>query len=132
MKLSSLFEALRRNALPDGDHVLGGGMPIAAQRLAVLTGSLVILPEAVLPFLNEITSSEISYQPLFEDSDYVKVETGNAAGRLLVNKVTQLFSQGKINVLIGTTALLGKAGMLLLSTVWYSLALLEVLYPPTK
>lgn len=108
--VSSLFEELRRRALPDGDYVRHLGNPVAPGRLAVLTGSLVILPKAVLPHLAEMLAVEnpIQYRSLFEGSDYVRLYIGEAIGKLVVNRVTQLFTEGRVNVIIGTTALLGE------------------------
>ena len=96
-----IFETLRRAGIvPD---VLG-----------VLTGTLVIVPRAVLPGLEELAAG-LGFGPdafracdLAACPDHVRLEPvgGGAAG--LVRLVTALFTRGQIRILVGTQSLLGE------------------------
>ncbi|ADU29378.1 DEAD/DEAH box helicase family protein [Evansella cellulosilytica] len=76
-------------------------------RLGVLTGSVVILPQDVVPILNE-KHVNFNTEVLPHDDRYVKVTIRGASRQNIVSIVTDIFSQGKVDVLIGTTALLGE------------------------
>jgi superfamily II DNA or RNA helicase len=98
-----VFEALRRqtNTLYQGD-------------LAVLTGSLVIIPKHSESRLLEIAYDElptnrvIRTKPLFENSEYIIVNTGGLANKYSVGWITQLFTEGRIRIIVGTKSLLGE------------------------
>lgn len=98
-----VFETLRReeNALYAGD-------------LAVLTGSLVIIPKTAESRLLEIAYEElptkrvIRTKPLFEGSNYLLVNTGGLANKYSVGWITQLFTEGYIRIIVGTKSLLGE------------------------
>jgi superfamily II DNA or RNA helicase len=98
-----VFEILRRQTqtLYEGD-------------LAVLTGSLVIIPKTAESRLLEIAYDELPAQrviktkPLFPDSKYVVVNTGGLANKYSVGWITQLFTEGKIRIIVGTKSLLGE------------------------
>lgn len=94
------FEVLRRELV---EHQLD--VPVA-----VLTGSLVIIPTAVKPRLEAIFGPDkITFQPVgqLDEKDYVKVRLVGSQHDL-VSAVTQLFQEGQIHVVIGTKSLLGE------------------------
>lgn len=87
---------------------------IVAQRIdvpvAVLTGSLVIIPTTVKQRLEALFGADkITFQPVgqLDEKDYVKVRLVGSQHDL-VSAVTQLFQEGKIHVVIGTKSLLGE------------------------
>jgi len=92
------FEMLRREA---GDKL----------RLAVLCGTIVVIPaEAREALEKEIEGvGKVSYSPIgaLPETDYLKV---NAVGdaHFLTGAITNLFSQGFMQVMIGTKSLLGE------------------------
>ncbi len=98
-----VFETLRRqtNTLYEGD-------------LAVLTGSLVIIPEHAKSRLLELAYTElptervIRTEALFPGSKYLKVNTGGLANKYAVGWITQLFTEGVIRIIVGTKSLLGE------------------------
>ena len=94
------FEVLRRELVEQQLDV-----PVA-----VLTGSLVIIPTAVKPRLEAIFGADkITFQPVgqLDENDYVKVRLVGSQHDL-VSAVTQLFQEGHIHVVIGTKSLLGE------------------------
>ena len=94
------FEVLRRELVEQQLNV-----PVA-----VLTGSLVIIPSTVKPSLEAIFGSDkITFQPVgqLDEKDYVKVRLVGSQHDL-VSAVTGLFQEGQIHVVIGTKSLLGE------------------------
>lgn len=94
------FEVLRRELVEQQLDV-----PVA-----VLTGSLVIIPTTVKQRLEALFGAEkITFQPVgqLDEKDYVKVRLVGSQHDL-VSAVTQLFQEGKIHVVIGTKSLLGE------------------------
>jgi superfamily II DNA or RNA helicase len=96
-----IFEALRRAGLPK-------------LNLGVLTGSLIILPKSCESSVCTIAASRgmspdaIRFVPLAFDERYCTVEVGSSDEHGAVQLVTQLFTEGGINVLVGTKSLLGE------------------------
>jgi superfamily II DNA or RNA helicase len=88
--VASIFERLRREP---------GGW-----RLAVLSGSLIVLPSDLEPHFE----GAARFSPLHQDSRYSRVEFIGAAGSSVVHRVTRLFAEGHFHVLVGTKALLGE------------------------
>lgn len=94
------FEQLRRSVGQETDI-----------RLAVLCGTIVIIPaeakEALLAAVGDSGKITFSAVGNLSESDYVKV---NAIGdsHFLTGAVTEVFSQGHMQVLIGTKSLLGE------------------------
>ncbi len=97
--VTSLFEKMRR------ENTNG-------KKIAVLTGSLVILPLVALPAfekraseegLGEVTTSVLPY-----DSNYVVITQTEDLKHQIVSVTTHIFQQGEIEVLIGTKSLLGE------------------------
>lgn len=95
----SIFEKLRRS-----NH--------NAKKIAVLTGSMVIIPttcsEAFMTEFNKVSTGVVSFRPLTYDADFILVSIDFSAVNQIVNIITNLFTQGYINVLIGTKSLLGE------------------------
>lgn len=76
-------------------------------KLGVLTGSVVILPKEAASLLKEYPF-EFQISPLPHDDHYVMIKTSGSSKQHLVRIVTEIFSRGAVNVLVGTTALLGE------------------------
>lgn len=94
------FEVLRRELM---EHQLD--VPVA-----VLTGSIVIIPTGVKSSLEAIFGADkITFQSVgqLDEKDYVKVRLVGSQHDL-VSAVTQLFQEGHIHVVIGTKSLLGE------------------------
>ncbi len=96
-----IFEVLRRaNVMPNA--------------LAVLTGTLVILPIGVLPAFDveatamRIDPARVNRRALPGCPDHVGLEAKGGIGHVLITVVTRLFQHGAIRVLVGTQALLGE------------------------
>jgi superfamily II DNA or RNA helicase len=96
-----IFEHLRKLRLPN-------------VHLGVMTGRLVIIPSAAVASLEiaanslGITASEYSLQPLWHDPGYTRLEFSSGEGGPILELGTRLFTEGHINVLVGTAALLGE------------------------
>ncbi|WP_308609664.1 DEAD/DEAH box helicase family protein [uncultured Granulicatella sp.] len=78
--------------------------------VAVLTGSLVIIPSGVKSRLEAVFGADkITFQTVgqLDEKDYVKVRLVGSQHDL-VSAVTQLFQEGQIHVVIGTKSLLGE------------------------
>lgn len=73
--------------------------------IGILSGSLIILPKRIAELLRlEHGEKLVKLSPLKSDEDYVNV----LPNPLLTEKITQLFQEGKINILIGTKSYLGE------------------------
>ena len=96
-----IFEYLRKLRLPN-------------VRLGVMTGRLVIIPNTAIAALEVaaqelgIDASRFTKQPLWHDSAYTRLEFASGEGGSFLELGTRMFSEGDINVLIGTAALLGE------------------------
>lgn len=96
----SYFESIRREMLEQSLSV----------PMAVLTGSLVIIPTAAKePLEKLIPSSRLSYEVVgqLRQDKYLKVSV-SGSHHDLVTALTQLFQEGDIQVIIGTKSLLGE------------------------
>ncbi|ONK21341.1 type III restriction endonuclease subunit R [Bacillus sp. VT-16-64] len=76
-------------------------------RLGVLTGSIVIIPTNAVPHLHSF-GLNFSVQPLRHDPVYSEVIVTGASRQEIVKVITSIFSEGHIDTLVGTTALLGE------------------------
>lgn len=79
--------------------------------IAVLTGSLVIIPKTVWPHLEALAKEKrinISCKTLASDEDFVSVDVTQQNRTYIVAFMTALFTDGHVQVLIGTAALLGE------------------------
>jgi superfamily II DNA or RNA helicase len=96
-----LFEYLRKLRLPD-------------VRLGVLTGRLVIIPSESVAALDAATrtlrieASDWTMHPLWHDPAYTRLEFSPGEGGPVLELGTRLLTEGHINVLVGTAALLGE------------------------
>ena len=96
----SYFESIRREMIEQSWTV-----PVA-----VLTGSLVIIPTSAKEHLERlIPNSRLSYEVIgqLSQEDYLKVSISGSYHDL-VTALTQLFQDGYIQVIIGTKSLLGE------------------------
>lgn len=113
--VSSVFERLRRQEhlgnlekyLEADTEVNPAAKRVYRTRLGVLTGSLVILPDSAVEELLQDDSMNCRVKPLGV-TGYSTIETGSDSSDMIVSKVTELFQKGKIEILIGTAALLGE------------------------
>jgi len=83
-------------------------------KLGILTGTLTVLPcdaceplRAAGPALG-IDPSDITFKPLPHDFRFCEVTIRGADKHKMVSLITALFNRGGINVLVGTTSLLGE------------------------
>jgi superfamily II DNA or RNA helicase len=93
-----IFETLRRAQL-------------SGQRIAVLTGTLVVLPRDAVEHLKELAGGafdglQLQKVPAWPDHFVVKAEAQLAEH--LIELVTQLLCKGSITILVGTQSLLGE------------------------
>ncbi|QVK18376.1 DEAD/DEAH box helicase family protein [Mycoplasmatota bacterium] len=95
-----IFETLRRN--------------LNVSKLGVLSGSVIIIPKgSINKFHNildsyNINSEQIKITELTHDENYCQVQFNGQSNKQKVNIISRLFSEGEINVLIGTKSLLGE------------------------
>ena len=96
--VAPIFETLRRAA-------------IAPDYLAVLTGSLVLLPRAAVAALHRLSGLSVAAPFMVHDvpacPDHVRVEACGT-GPDMVHWVTKLFLNGDIRIVVGTQSLLGE------------------------
>jgi superfamily II DNA or RNA helicase len=96
-----IFEILRRSQ-------------ISGQSIAVLTGTLVIMPDTALPAFKEraakrgCTNAEIGTVAVKGAPGYSQLNLSGNVARLCLEIVTAQFCSGEISILIGTQALLGE------------------------
>ncbi|SES09711.1 Helicase conserved C-terminal domain-containing protein [Gracilibacillus ureilyticus] len=89
-----IFEKLRRNVAEDC-------------RLGVLTGSVVIVPNEAVSFL-ERDDLQFTAKKLVHDDRYSMITWKGTSRQEMVKVMTEIFASGEIDVLVGTTALLGE------------------------
>jgi superfamily II DNA or RNA helicase len=83
-------------------------------KLGVLCGSLVIIPKSAETELRNVTrkagvdSNRVNIRPLKHDENFVTVDISGEYSQKIVDILTQVFSSGEINVLVGTKSLLGE------------------------
>ncbi len=96
-----IFEQLRRDA-------------IAGMRIGILSGSLVVIPVSSVESLkkiliqNDISSREYQITLFEHDKNFAVFEMDSNDKQKMVKIITQVFSAGEINVLVGTKSLLGE------------------------
>ncbi|MEO9893663.1 DEAD/DEAH box helicase family protein [Aurantibacter sp.] len=77
--------------------------------IAVLTGSLVILhKDAAAKFKSKFSDAQFNVTPMATDNEFVVVNSFGKAKSAIVGRVTELFQNGVIKILIGTKSLLGE------------------------
>jgi superfamily II DNA or RNA helicase len=83
-------------------------------RLGILTGTLTVVPSETQDQLKAIAAqigidpNAIGFKPLAHDERFCEVTIRGADKQKIVTLITELFHQGGVTVLIGTTALLGE------------------------
>lgn len=113
--VSTVFERLRRQEhlgnLEKFFAIETESNPSASRvyrtRIGVLTGSLVILPDGVIQELMQELGQNIRVKPL-GSTGYSTFESGSDVSDQIVTCITDYFCRGKIEILIGTAALLGE------------------------
>lgn len=82
------------------------------KKIAVLTGSIVIIPAAAYPALEaklaQYENLKIASSPLPYDNRYLLLQTTEQLKHHIVHLITQIFQEGEIEVLVGTKSLLGE------------------------
>lgn len=105
------FEPAKLGVIPIFESLRRGG--VIPDRLAVLSGNLVIVPAAALDVLDEvchllgIAPDEIRSQAMDSCPDHVKLSS-SAGSSDLVRLVTALFMRGDVRIVVGTQSLLGQ------------------------
>ncbi len=121
LRMVILADYIREDALSHGISALGVApifMTLCQNRnlprCAVLTGSLIILPsDQEKDFLElaknyNLPANAFTISTLKYCGDYLKVEPSQSGRQVMVAIITRMFNEGKINILIGTQALLGE------------------------
>lgn len=82
------------------------------KRIAVLTGSMIIIPVSAYAAFEEKAAkygiTQINSSPVPFDNTYVLINQSEQLKHDIVHIVTQIFQRGEIEVLIGTKSLLGE------------------------
>jgi superfamily II DNA or RNA helicase len=128
LRMVILSDYIRQSEMPTGtDEVQGvskmGVVPlfetlrraeIVGLKLGVLTGSLVVIPTTEQDQLTSVAlaagfgEDAVRFAPLEYTQDYVEVSFSGAAKQHRVKLFTEFFTQGGVNTLVGTQALLGE------------------------
>lgn len=94
-----IFEKLRRENIEN-------------KKIGVLTGSIIIIPKsAFLAFetmMTDLGLPNFSYSEIPYDANYILIDKTEQIKNDIIHIITQLFQNGKIEVLIGTKSLLGE------------------------
>ena len=109
-----LTDYIRKDAWGVSDYKKMGVVPIfqklynaaACPNLAILTGSLIVVPVALMPFILS-NLPECDFDNIQMDG-YISVKITDRHKTRLVDIVTQAINEKKINIVIGTVALLGE------------------------
>ncbi|SDB87009.1 DEAD/DEAH box helicase family protein [Shouchella lonarensis] len=79
--------------------------------VAILTGSLVIIPKSAVPLTNKCAEErdlQLHYTDVLFDENYVEVRVKDTNRAMIVAIMTDVFTRGGLSVIIGTAALLGE------------------------
>jgi superfamily II DNA or RNA helicase len=109
-----LTDYIRREALEQDNYNKIGVVPIfqkivsanICDTVAILTGSLKVVPTSLISFVRE-RLPECEFQDTHLDG-YVSIKISDKYKNLLVGTITQAVTEKKINIVIGTVALLGE------------------------
>ncbi|MFW9903808.1 MAG: DEAD/DEAH box helicase family protein [Candidatus Thorarchaeota archaeon] len=102
-----IFEEVRRHFNSDSQRV-------TQPKLGVLTGSIIIIPRISEFLFNQIIEDEdipverLTITELRHDSSYLSIKFKGSDKKKRVEIITRLFTEGGLNVLVGTTSLLGE------------------------
>ncbi len=86
----------------------------AGVRLGILTGTLTVVPSDAREQLSTVAvelgldARRLTCKPLAHDERFCEVTLGGADKQQMVTLITRLFQHGAVNVLVGTTSLLGE------------------------
>ncbi|HQI27649.1 MAG TPA: DEAD/DEAH box helicase family protein [Sedimentisphaerales bacterium] len=100
----------RLGVVPIFEQIRRGG----AARLGILTGTLTVVPTDSQEVLRSIAPSlgidppDIAFKPLAHDPRFSEVTIRGADKQKMVGLITALFNRGGVNILVGTTSLLGE------------------------
>jgi superfamily II DNA or RNA helicase len=102
----------RLGVVPIFEQIRRGGAGVA--KLGILTGTLTVVPtdsqetlRSAAPSL-AIDPADVAFKPLVHDSRFSEVTIRGADKQKMVGLITALFNRGGINILVGTTSLLGE------------------------
>ncbi|MCL2527591.1 MAG: DEAD/DEAH box helicase family protein [Defluviitaleaceae bacterium] len=109
-----LADYIRKEAIGQENYNKIGVVPIfqklakagLCSNIAILTGSLKIVPAALIPFIEERLP-----ESRFKDTHmagYVEISISDKHKNQLVSTITEAITQKKINIVVGTVALLGE------------------------
>lgn len=82
--------------------------------IGILSGSVIVLPKSTLDCFyklleqKDIDVDSVNIQVYGEDADYIKIIPNNSAKYKIVSLITEMFTLGEVQVLVGTQALLGE------------------------
>ena len=102
-----IFEEIRRFLKSDSKR-------INVPKLGVLTGSIIIIPKISQFLFNQIIEDEmlsldrLTITELKHDPNFLRIKFKAADKKKRVEVITRLFTEGGLNVLVGTTSLLGE------------------------
>ena len=105
-------EVERMGVVPIFEHVRR--LRLQKCPMGILTGKVVVIPTSVLPMMRLVLLAKhlpedlLQAEPLVHDPNYLRVSLTGGENARLVEIMTDLFQVGEIQVLIGTTALLGE------------------------
>ncbi|AFL80810.1 DNA/RNA helicase, superfamily II [Aequorivita sublithincola DSM 14238] len=97
-----IFQHLR-NAIKSNES-----LKLQKSKLAVLTGSLILIHNSLVDELTAKISAEAFTQSILWDTEYIIINPTVSGKKEMVSAMTQLFEEGFIEVLIGTKSLLGE------------------------
>ncbi len=97
-----IFQYLRRTIKSDT------GLKLQKSKLAVLTGSLILIHNSLVDELMTKISLGAFTQSILWDTEYIIITPTLSGKKEMVWAMTQLFEEGFIEVLIGTKSLLGE------------------------
>ncbi len=83
-------------------------LQLQKQKVAVLTGSLIIIHNAIAAQLTKRISQNSFTQSILWDTEYLIINPTDSGKKEMVGAMTALFEEGYIEVLIGTKSLLGE------------------------
>lgn len=102
-----IFEEIRRYLKSDQRRM-------KKPKLGVLTGSIIIIPKISQFLFNQIIEDEnllldrLTITELKHDPNYLRIKFKTVDKKKRVEVITRLFTEGGLNVLVGTTSLLGE------------------------
>lgn len=82
------------------------------KKIGVLTGSIILIPKSAFVSLkakaNALGITEINSSAVPFDEEYIQIHRSEPIKNEVIHMITQIFEEGKIEVLIGTKSLLGE------------------------